>query len=244
MSDDAAFRSGRHFLQIPGPSNVPDRVLRAMARPTVDHRSPGFAEMTVRILGGLQKVFQTTEPVILFPSSGTGAWEAALVNTLSPGDRVLAYETGHFATLWKKVAERLGLEVEWIEGDWRHGVDPEAIGESLRKDYGTKIKAVLAVHSETSTGVASRIPLVREAIDDAGGEDGLGSRYGQADIVIPGEPHEGGDILNRDVNIGGKGGRTAIARRNEDFFNPWGLTQGCAEGVFSSSGTDNEYVHA
>ncbi len=123
--------------------------------------------MTVRILGGLQKVFQTTEPVILFPSSGTGAWEAALVNTLSPGDRVLAYETGHFATLWKKVAERLGLEVEWIEGDWRHGVDPEAIGESLRKDYGKKIKAVLAVHSETSTGVASRIPLVREAIDDA-----------------------------------------------------------------------------
>jgi alanine-glyoxylate transaminase/serine-glyoxylate transaminase/serine-pyruvate transaminase len=167
MNDDAPFRSGRHFLQIPGPSNVPDRVLRAMAKPTIDHRSPGFAEMTMRILGGLQKVFQTTEPVILFPSSGTGAWEAALVNTLSPGDGVLAYETGHFATLWKKVAERLGLEVEWIEGDWRNGVDPDAIGDALKKDQGRKIKAVLAVHSETSTGVASRIPLVRAAMDAA-----------------------------------------------------------------------------
>jgi len=167
MTDDASFRSGRHFLQIPGPSNVPDRVLRAMAKPTMDHRSAYFAEMTGRILEGLQELFQTSEPVILFPSSGTGAWEAALVNTLSPGDQVLAYETGHFAALWKKVAERMGLAVEWIEADWRHGVDPEAIGEALTKDSGKKIKAVLVVHSETSTGVASRIPLIREAMDTA-----------------------------------------------------------------------------
>jgi len=165
---DSSFRSGRHFLQIPGPSNVPDRVLRAMAKPTMDHRSPAFAEMTGRVLEGLQAVFRTRGPVLLFPSSGTGAWEAALVNTLSAGDTVLAYETGHFAALWKKVAERLGLTVEWLEGDWRHGVDPEAVEGALKKDQGRKIKAVLAVHSETSTGVASRIPLIREAMDVAG----------------------------------------------------------------------------
>lgn len=168
MSEQSSFRSGRHFLQIPGPSNVPDRVLRAMAKPTMDHRSPGFAEMTGRLLEGLQAVFRTRGPVLLFPSSGTGAWEAALVNTLSPGDTVLAYETGHFATLWKKVAERLGLSVEWLEGDWRHGVDPEAVEVALKKDQGGRIKAVLAVHSETSTGVASRIPLIRKAMDAAG----------------------------------------------------------------------------
>jgi alanine-glyoxylate transaminase/serine-glyoxylate transaminase/serine-pyruvate transaminase len=133
----------------------------------MDHRSPGFAEMTRRVLRGLQTVFQTEEPVLLFPSSGTGAWEAALVNTLSPGDTVLSYETGHFAALWKRVAERLGLKVEWLEGDWRHGVDPEAVEGALRKDHGKKIKAVLAVHSETSTGVASRIPLIRDAMDAA-----------------------------------------------------------------------------
>jgi alanine-glyoxylate transaminase/serine-glyoxylate transaminase/serine-pyruvate transaminase len=131
----------------------------------MDHRSPGFAEMTRRVLSGLQTIFQTREPVLLFPSSGTGAWEAALVNTLSAGDTVLAYETGHFATLWKKVAERLGLKVEWLEGDWRHGVDPEAVEGALRKDHGKEIRAVLAVHSETSTGVASRIPQIREAMD-------------------------------------------------------------------------------
>ena len=168
MSEHSSFRSGRHFLQIPGPSNVPDRVLRAMAKPTMDHRSRGFAEMTGRVLEGLQAVFRTREPVLLFPSSGTGAWEAALVNTLSPGDTVLAYETGHFATLWKKVAERLGLQVEWLEGDWRHGVDPEAVEGALRKDREGKIRAVMAVHSETSTGVASRIPRIREAMDAAG----------------------------------------------------------------------------
>jgi alanine-glyoxylate transaminase/serine-glyoxylate transaminase/serine-pyruvate transaminase len=167
MSADASFRSGRHFLQIPGPSNVPERVLRAMAKPTVDHRSAGFAETTHGILEDIKKVFQTSEPVILFPSSGTGAWEAALVNTLSPGDTVLAFETGHFATLWKSVAERLGLKVQWIEGDWRSGVDPEVVEDVLKKDQGKKIKAVLAVHSETSTGVASRIPLIREAMNAA-----------------------------------------------------------------------------
>jgi len=133
----------------------------------MDHRSPGFAEMTGRVLGGLQAVFRTRGPVLLFPSSGTGAWEAALVNTLSPGDTVLAYETGHFATLWKKVAERLGLSVEWLEGDWRHGVDPEAVEVALKQDLGRRIKAVLVVHSETSTGVASRVPLIREAMDAA-----------------------------------------------------------------------------
>ena len=156
MTDPNSFRSGRHFLQIPGPSNGPDRVLRAMAKPTMDHRSPGFAEMTVGILEGLQAVFQTSGPVLLFPSSGTGAWEAGLVNTLSPGDSVLGYETGHFATLWKKVAERLGLTVEWIEGDWRGGIDPEAVSKKLKN------------HSETSTGVASRIPQIREAMDQVG----------------------------------------------------------------------------
>lgn len=168
MSEGDSFRSGRHFLQIPGPSNVPDRVLRAMARPTMDHRSADFAEMTRRILRGLGEVFRTSEPVLLFPSSGTGAWEAALVNTLSPGDRVLAYETGHFATLWKKVAERLGLSVEWIEGDWRHGIDPDAVLAALERDSRHAIQAVLAVHSETSTGIASRIPMIREAMDAAG----------------------------------------------------------------------------
>lgn len=168
MMSDASFRSGRHFLQIPGPSNVPDRVLRAMARPTMDHRSPGFAEMTGRILSGLRTVFHTSGPVVLFPSSGTGAWEAALVNTLSPGDTVLGYETGHFATLWKKVAQRLGLTVEWIEGDWRSGIDPGAVEARLKQDAGNRIRAVLAVHSETSTGTASRIPLVRQAMDAVG----------------------------------------------------------------------------
>ncbi|MGW8267980.1 MAG: pyridoxal-phosphate-dependent aminotransferase family protein [Longimicrobiales bacterium] len=168
MSEHSSFRSGRHFLQIPGPSNVPDRVLRAMAKPTMDHRSPAFAEMTRRVLEGLQAVFRTQGPVLLFPSSGTGAWEAALVNTLSPGDTVLAYETGHFATLWKKVAERLGLRVEWLEGDWRHGVDPDAVEGALRRDRKGRIRAVLAVHSETSTGVASRIPQIRAAMDAAG----------------------------------------------------------------------------
>jgi len=161
-------RPGRHFLQIPGPSNVPDSVLRAMAQPVIDHRGPEFPELTNRLLEKLQKVFNCSAPVFIYPASGTGGWECALLNCLSPGDRVLASETGHFATLWKNVAEKLGLEVQWLEGDWRHGVDPQRIEQSLRDDSAHRIKAVLAVHTETSTGVTSRIPAVRAAIDKAG----------------------------------------------------------------------------
>ncbi len=168
MTDSKPYRSGRHFLQIPGPSSTPDRVLRAMARPTIDHRGPEFAEMTLGILERLGSVFQTSQPVLLFPSSGTGAWEAALVNTLAPGDRVLAFETGHFATLWRNLAERLGLEVEWVEGDWRHGIDASSVQARLANDSTGKIKAVLVVHNETSTGITSGVGEVRQAIDAAG----------------------------------------------------------------------------
>jgi alanine-glyoxylate transaminase / serine-glyoxylate transaminase / serine-pyruvate transaminase len=161
-------RSGRHFLQIPGPTNVPDRILRAMDRPTIDHRGPEFAEFAAGVLEDLKPVFRTSGPVVIYPSSGTGAWEAALVNTLSPGDPVLMAETGHFAMLWCDMARRLGLEVELLPGDWRHGVDPEQIGARLAGDRGHQIKAVCVVHNETSTGVTSRIPEVRKAIDRAG----------------------------------------------------------------------------
>jgi alanine-glyoxylate transaminase / serine-glyoxylate transaminase / serine-pyruvate transaminase len=159
--------SGRHFLQIPGPTNVPDRVLRAIDRPTIDHRGPEFAQLGRSILDRIGSIFQTREPVIIYAASGTGAWEAALVNTLSPGDRVLAFETGHFATLWRAMAERLGLQVEWVPGDWRHGVDPDRVAEILGADDGS-LRAVTVVHNETSTGVTSRIRAVREAIDAAG----------------------------------------------------------------------------
>jgi alanine-glyoxylate transaminase / serine-glyoxylate transaminase / serine-pyruvate transaminase len=161
-------RSGRHFLQIPGPTNVPDRILRAMDRPTIDHRGPEFARLAAGIFEDLPPVFRTSGPVVVYPSSGTGAWEAALVNTLSPGDRVLMAETGHFALLWCEMARRLGLEVELLPGDWRHGVDPEQTGARLADDRGHQIKAVCVVHNETSTGVTSRIPDVRTAIDRAG----------------------------------------------------------------------------
>ncbi len=161
-------RAGRHFLQIPGPTNVPDRVLRAIDFPTVDHRGPEFGELGKRCIAGMKRVFKSTRgEVVIYPASGTGAWEAALVNTLSPGERVLMYETGHFATLWQKMAARLGLEVELISGDWRRGVDPEAIEKRLRGDAGKAIKAVCVVHNETSTGVASRIAELRKAIDAA-----------------------------------------------------------------------------
>jgi alanine-glyoxylate transaminase/serine-glyoxylate transaminase/serine-pyruvate transaminase len=159
---------GRHFLQIPGPTNVPDRVLRAIDAPTIDHRGPAFAELGREILDGMGEIFRTDGPVVIYPSSGTGAWEAALVNTLSPGDRVLAFETGHFATLWRAMAERLGLEVDWVEGDWRHGVDPDKVAAVLRSD--PSIRAVMVVHNETSTGVTSRVPEIREAIDAAGSD--------------------------------------------------------------------------
>jgi alanine-glyoxylate transaminase/serine-glyoxylate transaminase/serine-pyruvate transaminase len=135
-----------------------------MAKPTIDHRGPEFAQMTRRILERLQLVFQTSGPVILFPSSGTGAWEAALVNTLSPGERVLAFETGQFATLWRDVAVRLGLEVVWVEGDWRHGIDPSVVQAELDEDSSRSIKAVLVVHNETSTGITSRVAQVRQAM--------------------------------------------------------------------------------
>ena len=159
--------SGRHFLQIPGPTNVPDRILRAIDQPTIDHRGPEFARMTLAILEGLKKVFGSDGPVVIYAASGTGAWEAALVNTLSPGDRVLMFETGHFATLWRKMAEKLGLMVELVPGDWRSGVDASDVESRLREDRNQSIKAVLVVHNETSTGVTSRIPLIRQAIDRA-----------------------------------------------------------------------------
>jgi len=161
------YKSGRHFLQIPGPTNVPDRVLRAMDRPTIDHRGPQFARLATDILDGLRPVFGTKGPVLIFPSSGTGAWEAAIVNTLKAGDQVLMFETGHFATLWKKMAERLGLSVDFVPGDWRRGVDPGVVESKLREDRQGALKAVMVVHNETSTGVTSRIPLIRQAIDRA-----------------------------------------------------------------------------
>jgi alanine-glyoxylate transaminase / serine-glyoxylate transaminase / serine-pyruvate transaminase len=160
-------RAGRHFLQIPGPTNVPDRVLRAIDFPTMDHRGPEFASLGKEVLQGLQRVFKTQSHVVIYPASGTGAWEAALANTLSPGERVLMYETGHFATLWQKMAKRLGLEPEFIAGDWRSGAAPEAIEQRLRADSAGKYKAVCVVHNETSTGVTSRIAEVRKAIDAA-----------------------------------------------------------------------------
>ena len=158
-------QAGRHFLQIPGPSAVPDRILRAISAQTIDHRGPDFAEVGRTALDGMKSIFKTESHVFIFPSSGTGAWEAALVNTLSPGDRVLMFETGHFATLWKKLAERLGITPEFIEGDWRSGADPERIETRLREDASHEIKAVCVVHNETSTGSVSPIQSVRQAID-------------------------------------------------------------------------------
>jgi len=160
--------SGRHFLQIPGPTNVPDRVLRAIDQPTIDHRGPEFAALTKAVLAGMKKIFKTGADVVIYPASGTGAWEAALVNTLSSGDRVLMAETGHFAALWKRLAERLGLAVTLLPGDWRHGVSAAEIEQALRADAQHAVKAVCVVHNETSTGVTSRIPEVRAAIDRAG----------------------------------------------------------------------------
>lgn len=164
--------AGRHFLQIPGPSPVPDRILRAMSYPTIDHRGPEFGALGLQVLAGIKKIFKTEQPVVIYPASGTGAWEAALCNTLSPGDQVLMFETGHFATLWKKMAEALGLKPEFlglpgIEG-WRRGVQADMIEQRLRQDGGHAIKAVCVVHNETSTGVTSNIAAVRRAIDAAG----------------------------------------------------------------------------
>ncbi|MGH7046470.1 MAG: pyridoxal-phosphate-dependent aminotransferase family protein [Stellaceae bacterium] len=166
-SNTPTARSGRHFLQIPGPTNVPDRVLRAIAMPVIDHRGPEFAELAKEVVAGLKRVFQTEGMVVLYPSSGTGAWEAALSNTLSPGDHVLMFETGQFAGLWRAMAQRLGLEVEFVSGDWRHGVDPAQVESTLAADRAHRVRAVCVVHNETSTGVASRIPEIRAAIDRA-----------------------------------------------------------------------------
>lgn len=160
-------KAGRHFLQIPGPSNVPDRILRAIDQPTMDHRGPEFAVLGKKVLAGLKPIFKCSGPVVIYPSSGTGAWEAALANTLSPGDRVLMYETGQFATLWKEIADRLGLKSEFVTSDWRRGADPEAIEAHLAEDKAHAIKAVCVVHNETSTGCVSRIADIRAAIDRA-----------------------------------------------------------------------------
>ncbi|MEB8389088.1 aminotransferase class V-fold PLP-dependent enzyme [Rhodobacteraceae bacterium KMM 6894] len=160
-------KAGRHFLQIPGPSAVPDRILSAIGQQTIDHRGPDFAKVGMKALNGMKTIFNTEEAVFIYPASGTGAWEAALVNTLSPGDHVLMYETGHFATLWKKLAEKLGLNAEFIEGDWRGGADPDRIEARLAEDKEHKIKAVCVVHNETSTGSVSPIAAVRKAIDNA-----------------------------------------------------------------------------
>src|SRR5687767_4412355 len=161
-------RAGRHFLQIPGPTNVPDRVLRAIDFPTIDHRGPEFATLGKEVLANLKRVFKSPlGEVVIYPASGTGAWEAALVNTLSPGDRVLMFETGHFATLWLNMAKRLGIDPVLVPGDWRHGIDPAQVEAKLAEDKGKTIKAVMAVHNETSTGVTSRIAEVRKAIDRA-----------------------------------------------------------------------------
>jgi alanine-glyoxylate transaminase/serine-glyoxylate transaminase/serine-pyruvate transaminase len=161
------YRSGRHFLQIPGPTNVPDRVLHAIARATIDHRGPEFATLGREVLDGMRRIFQTRGAVVIYPSSGTGGWEAALVNTLSPGDRVLAFQTGEFARLWAELGTRLGLAVDVVDTDWRRGVDPVILEARLAEDRAHAIKAVLVVHNETSTGVTSRVPLVRQAMDRA-----------------------------------------------------------------------------
>ncbi|MGE5321324.1 MAG: pyridoxal-phosphate-dependent aminotransferase family protein [Actinomycetota bacterium] len=160
--------TGRHFLQIPGPTNVPDRVLRAMDRPVIDHRGPEFAALGQEVLQGLRSIFKTSGPVIIFPSSGSGAWEAAIVNTLSAGDRVLMFETGHFSLLWKQVAEKHGLQVEYVPGNWRRGADPAEAEARLIADKQRAVKAVMVVHNETSSGAVSRIQEIRAALDRAG----------------------------------------------------------------------------
>ena len=161
------YMSGKHFLQLPGPSNVPDRILRAMDYPTIDHRGPDFTELTYECLNGMKTIFKTNSDVIIFPASGTGAWEAALVNTVNEDDLVLMVETGHFASLWNKMALKLGIKTEFLETDWRRGVEPEKLFDRLKKDIDKKIKAVCVVHNETSTGSISRIKEVREAINSA-----------------------------------------------------------------------------
>ena len=165
MAKSNSFKAGRHFLQIPGPTNVPDRVLRAMDRAVVDHRGPEFGEISKRVLEKLKTVFKTSQPVIMFPGSGTGAWEAAIVNTLNVGDKVLFFETGEFSIRWKEQAEKLKLDVDMVPGDWRHGVDPKVVAQKLSEDKDKKIKAVFVLHNETSAGISNDIAGIRKAID-------------------------------------------------------------------------------
>jgi alanine-glyoxylate transaminase/serine-glyoxylate transaminase/serine-pyruvate transaminase len=162
-----AHNNGRHFLQVPGPSNVPDRILRAIARPTIDHRGPEFGRLALELLEDLKPIFKTSGKVMIFPSSGTGAWEAAIVNTLSPGDKVLMFETGQFATLWKEMAVSLGLDVQFVAGDWRHGADQGEVESILREDRDHRIKAVMVVHNETSSAVTNSVPAMRKTMDRA-----------------------------------------------------------------------------
>ena len=159
-------RTGRHFLQIPGPTNVPDRVLRAIDRPVIDHRGPEFAKLGMEVLENIRPVFQTTGPVIIYPGSGTGAWEAAIVNTLSPGERVLMFETGHFSLLWRQLAERFGINVEYVPGNWRSGAAAAELESRLASDQQHTFKAVMVVHNETSTGVTSRISEIRRGMNN------------------------------------------------------------------------------
>lgn len=168
MAKNSSRSVGRHFLQIPGPTPVPDRILRAMDTPIIDHRGPEFSKLAKKCLEGIKTIFKTTNPVIIYTATGTGAWEGALVNTLSPGDKVLMVETGQFAALWKKMAEKLGIKPEFLTSDWRNGVDVKAIEAKLRDDKNKEIKAVCVLHNETSTGALSPIPDVRKAIDAAG----------------------------------------------------------------------------
>ena len=167
MTISNTFKSGRHFLQIPGPTNIPDRVLRAMDYPIIDHRGLKFANLTKSILDRIKMVFKTKEPVVIYPASGTGAWEAAIVNTLSEGDKVLMFETGHFSFLWLEIAKKFKLQVDFVSGDWRTGADPTIVEQKLKDDKEKKIKAIFVVHNETSTGVTSKISKIRKAIDDA-----------------------------------------------------------------------------
>ena len=167
MSKSNSLRPGKHLLQIPGPTNIPDRVLRAMSYPTIDHRGPDFAEITKRVLDRLKGIFKTTQPVIMYPASGTGAWEAAIVNTLNPKDKVLMFETGQFSYLWAEQAKKLSLDVELVPGDWRHGIDHKVVEQKLSQDKDHKIKALLVLHNETATGITNNIGNIRKAMDSA-----------------------------------------------------------------------------
>jgi alanine-glyoxylate transaminase/serine-glyoxylate transaminase/serine-pyruvate transaminase len=167
MSKSNSFKPGKHFLQVPGPTNIPDRVLRAMSYPSIDHRGPDFTEIAKRVLDKIKRIFKTTQPVVMYPASGTGAWEAAIVNTLNPGDKILMFETGQFSCLWAEQAKKFSLVVDFVPGDWRRGVDPKIVEQKLSEDKGHKIKALLILHNETATGIASNIEKIRKAMDSA-----------------------------------------------------------------------------